>query len=143
MRPWSETVCDWLVDYYALTTVVLVAAVAAIGWLRQPARRLLLARSGVVGLAMLAILAALPGWPRASWLGCPARTQPARPTVVAVSRHDPGIATPLPLAARIEPPRQARARSAPAVGTRRDNRGRGHIETAGCRASRNGVRFDV
>jgi hypothetical protein len=106
MRPWSEAVCDWLVDYYALTTVVLVAAVAAMGWLRQPARRLLVARSGVVGLAMLAILAALPGWPRASWRVRPARTQPVRPPIAA-SEPDSGIATPLPLAARIETPRAA------------------------------------
>ena len=79
MRPWTETMSDWLVDYYALTTVVLVAAVVVMGRLRQPARRLSVARSAVVGLAMLAVLAALPGWPRASWRS-PARANAARST---------------------------------------------------------------
>ena len=103
MRPWSETMSDWLVDYYALTTVVLVAAVVVMGRLRQPVRRLSVARSAVVGLAMLAILAALPGWPRACWRGRPGRTQPDRPTVAAASGQDSGIATPAQLGARPEP----------------------------------------
>ncbi len=106
MRFWSETVCDWLVDYYALTTVVLVAAVAAMVALRQPARRLLVARSGVAGLAMLAILAAFPGWPRATWRVRPARSQPVR-RPIAPSANESELATSLPLAARIEPPREA------------------------------------
>ena len=103
MRPWSETMSDWLVDYYALTTVVLVAAVVVMGRLRQPARRLSVARSAVVGLAMLAVLAALPGWPRASWRGRPGRTQPDRPTVAAASGPDSGITTPAQLGTRPEP----------------------------------------
>jgi hypothetical protein len=107
MRPWSETVCDWLLDDYALTTVVLVAAVTAMVWLRQPARRMLVARSSVVGLAMLAILAALPGWPRASWHIRPARIQPAHPPEVATSQQDSGITTPLQLAAPIQPLRES------------------------------------
>ena len=74
MRHWSETMSDWLVDYYALATVVLVAAVVVMGRLRQPVRRLFVARSAAVGLAMLAVLAALPGWPRASWRARPGRT---------------------------------------------------------------------
>jgi hypothetical protein len=92
---------DWLVDYYALTTVVLVAAVVIMGRLRQPARRLSVARSAVVGLAMLAVLAALPGWPRASWRG---RTQPDRPTVAAASGPDSGIMTPAQVGTRPGPP---------------------------------------
>ena len=71
--------------------------------LRQPVRRLSVARSAVVGLAMLAVLAALPGWPRACWLGRPGRTQPDRETVAAVSGQDSGITTPAQLGARPEP----------------------------------------
>ncbi len=103
MRPWSETMSDWLVDYYALTTVVLVAAVVVMGRLRQPVRRLSVARSAFVGLAMLAVLAALPGWPRACWRGRPGRTQPDRPTVAAASGQDSGITTPAQLGTRPEP----------------------------------------
>ena len=67
MRPWTELLCHWLVDYYALATVVVLAALGVMGRLRQPARRLLVARfSAVVGLAALVILAALPGWPRSA-----------------------------------------------------------------------------
>jgi len=94
---------DWLVDYYALATVVLVAAVVVMGRLRQPARRLSVARSAVVGLAMLAVLAALPGWPRASWRIRPGRTPSDRPTVAAASGPDSGITTPAQLGTRPEP----------------------------------------
>jgi BlaR1 peptidase M56/Carboxypeptidase regulatory-like domain len=103
MRPWSAMMSDWLVDYYALTTVILVAAVVVMGRLRQPARRLAVARSAVVGLAMLAILAALPGWPRASWRSRPGRTPSDRPTIAAASGPDSGITTPAQLATRPEP----------------------------------------
>ncbi len=94
---------DWLVDYYALATVILVAAVVVMGRLRQPARRLTVARSAVVGLAMLAVLAALPGWPRACWRGRPGRTRPDRPTVAAASGQDSGITTPAQLGTRLAP----------------------------------------
>ena len=77
MNPWSEAVWGWLADYYALATVVLLATVAALGLLRQPGRRLSVARSAVGGLAALAVLAALPGWPRVSWPSLrPAATGP-------------------------------------------------------------------
>ncbi len=104
MRPWSETMSDWLVDYYALTTLVLIGAFVVMGRLRQPVRRLSVARSAVVGLAMLAILAALPGWPRACWRGRPGGTQPDRPTFAATSGQDSAITTPAQLGTRPEPP---------------------------------------
>ena len=103
MRIWSETMSDWLVDYYALTTVVLVAALVVMGRLRQPVRRLSVARSAFVGLAMLAVLAALPGWPRASWRGQPGPAQPDRPAIAAASGQDSGITTDTQLGIRPEP----------------------------------------
>jgi BlaR1 peptidase M56 len=103
MRPWTETMSDWLVDYYALATVVLLAAVGVMGRQRQPARRLSVARSAVLGLAMLAVLAALPSWPRASWRSRPGRTTPDRPTVAAASGQDSGITAPGQLGTRPEP----------------------------------------
>ncbi len=103
MRPWSGTMSDWLVDYYALATVVMAAAAVVMGRLRQPARRLSVARSAVVGLVMLAVLAALPGWPRAGWRSRPGRTQPDRPTVAAASGPDSGITSPAQLGTRPGP----------------------------------------
>ena len=104
MRPWSATMSDWLVDYYALATVVLVAAAVVMVRQRQPARRLAIARSAVVGLATLAVLAAVPGWPRASWRSQRGRTQPDRPTVAAGSGSDSGITKPAQLGIRPGPP---------------------------------------
>ncbi len=103
MRPWSGTMSDWLVDYYALATVVLVAAVVVMGRLRQPARRLTVARSAVVGLVILAVLAALPGWPRASWRSRPGQTPSDRPTVAAASVPDSGITAPSQFGTRLAP----------------------------------------
>ena len=71
---------DWLVDYYALTTVVLVTAVVVMGRLRQPARRLSVAWSSACGLLVLAVLTALPVWPRTSWPVLGDRLPPNRPT---------------------------------------------------------------
>ena len=67
MRSWSEVMCYWLADYYVTATVVLLAAIAAMGVLKQPARRLTVAWSALGGLAALAVLAAVPNWPRAGW----------------------------------------------------------------------------
>ena len=125
MRTWSETMSDWLVDYYALTTVVLVAAVVVMGRLRQPVRRLSVARSAFVGLAMLAVLAALPGWPRACWRGRPGRTQPDRPAVAAASGQDSGITTPAQLGIRPEPRDAMPTGPSLPAGREREHPGRG------------------
>jgi WD40 repeat protein len=100
MRTWSVTTCDWLVDYYVLATVVLVAAIVIMGRLRQPVRRLSVARSAFFGLAMLAVLAALPGWPRACWRVSAGRTQPDQTAVAAASAQDSGGTTPPQLGTR-------------------------------------------
>jgi WD40 repeat protein len=125
MRPWSETIGDWLVDYYALTTLVLVGAFVVMGRLRQPVRRLSVARSAIVGLAMLAVLAALPGWPRACWRVRPGRTQPDRPTVVATSGQDSRIITPAQLGVR-PVPRDAMPPSPSLAARREDSTRAGH-----------------
>jgi beta-lactamase regulating signal transducer with metallopeptidase domain len=89
MRSWSETLCYWLADSYALATLLLVVAVAALVVLRQPARRLWVSRSAVAGLALLTILTALPGWPQVRWTSWPARRQAARLLVVQASGQEP------------------------------------------------------
>ncbi len=67
MNTSTETLALWLVDFYVATTVLLLVAVVAMCCLRQPARRLAVAWATMVGLAALAILCALPQWPRISW----------------------------------------------------------------------------
>ncbi|WP_422928824.1 M56 family metallopeptidase [Singulisphaera sp. PoT] len=118
MRPWSGTINDWLVDYYALATVVLLAAVVVMARMRQPARRLAIARSTVLGLAMLAILAALPGWPRASWRSRPGEMKPDRTAAALTSVRDSEIRGPAQLESR--PRLQERMPRTPSSPTGRD-----------------------
>ena len=99
MRTWSEALGGWLFDHYALSTVLLIAVVAFASRLRQPARRLLVVRSGLVGLTMLAVLAATPGWPRARWRVEPVQT----PTAIGPEQRNT-TAMPAPLAAPEEMP---------------------------------------
>jgi|GEM_PF-3416297 len=92
MSPGPETVCDWLADYYALATAVLLTTAAALRSLKQPAKRLAVARSAVVGLGALAVLVALPQWPRAGRLTAPAPRQTAAPSVaVATGLNDRAV----------------------------------------------------
>jgi beta-lactamase regulating signal transducer with metallopeptidase domain/tetratricopeptide (TPR) repeat protein len=52
----------WLADFQLLAAALLVGALLAIACLRQPARRLAVAKATLAALAVLAILCALPGW---------------------------------------------------------------------------------
>ena len=51
---------SWLIDVYLLATVLIVLGGCCLIWLRQPSRRMAAARSMLVGLAMLIVLAAAP-----------------------------------------------------------------------------------
>ena len=86
---------DWLADYYALATIVLLAVGVALARLRQPARRLSVAWSALGGLAALVILSALPSWPRAGW---PSRPGPATTprTLLSSSTANGPAGSPLP-----------------------------------------------
>ena len=53
-----------LTDLYLLSTVLLLAGMTVVYRLKQPARRIAVARSIPVGLFSLAIIAIVPGWPR-------------------------------------------------------------------------------
>ena len=50
MTSQSAAIGYWLIDFYALATVVLLATVVILGRLNQPARRLSVAWSASVGL---------------------------------------------------------------------------------------------
>jgi beta-lactamase regulating signal transducer with metallopeptidase domain len=64
MSPLLTAFRDWLVDYYVVAGLLMF--VAAIGMLlvRQPARRLAIASATVAALFALAVLCAMPAWPR-------------------------------------------------------------------------------
>ena len=58
----------WLADFYLLATVLLLIAMAARRCIRQPLHRLTLAWVVTLELAALAVVCALPGWPRIALL---------------------------------------------------------------------------
>jgi len=64
MTAWSTVFLEWLIDYYLVTAVLLIVVGIAMAIVRQPARRLALAWGTLVGLFALAILCAMPLWPR-------------------------------------------------------------------------------
>lgn len=57
-----DHVAMWLVDFHFLSTVLLLLVLAATGFLRQPVRRLVVAKSAVLSVLLLGLLSALPGW---------------------------------------------------------------------------------
>src|SRR5271166_4958344 len=58
----------WLVDFYLLATLLMLVAIAARRWIRQPAQRVTVHWIVAVELATLAVVCALPFWPRISLL---------------------------------------------------------------------------
>ncbi len=62
-----EFLSRWVVDVYALGTLLLAAWAVACWPVRQPSRRLAIARATAFGLILFMVLGTLPGWPRASW----------------------------------------------------------------------------
>ena len=64
MNPWTAEVGLWLVDFYLLSTLLLLVLLAGISFVRQPVRRLVTAWAALAGLVMLAVACSLPGWPR-------------------------------------------------------------------------------
>ncbi len=59
-----DSVGTWLIDVYFVSTVLVVIGGLCLIRLRQPARRLAVARSESAGLVAIAVLAAMPAWPR-------------------------------------------------------------------------------
>src|ERR1700733_6798072 len=64
MKSAFDAIAFWLIDYYIAATIVLIVVMLAQRAISQPARRLALHWGGLVGLALLVFLCALPGWPR-------------------------------------------------------------------------------
>ncbi len=64
---WIGRFALWLADLFFVSSLLLVTALAAFAVLRQPARRMTVARATALGLTGLVILTTVPGWPRHSW----------------------------------------------------------------------------
>lgn len=52
----------WLIDYLLLASVLLSVVLAALAAIKQPVRRLVVMKSALTALVLVALLSALPGW---------------------------------------------------------------------------------
>jgi protocatechuate 3,4-dioxygenase beta subunit len=94
MSPHAEAIGYWLLDFYALATVVFLATFAIVRRMNQPARRLSVAWSASGGLAALAVVTAIPIWPRANWPRLTERPAPIRTAVIGNTTPDASTAVP-------------------------------------------------
>ncbi len=67
MNAWLDPFVNWLADLYLLSSCLLLVGLISLRQLKQPAARMAVARSIAVGLAILALVAATPRWPRTGW----------------------------------------------------------------------------
>jgi protocatechuate 3,4-dioxygenase beta subunit/Zn-dependent protease with chaperone function len=63
----AGSVFNWLADYYLAATLLLILALVARRWVRQPAHRIVIAWALMFELVALAIVCMLPFWPRMSF----------------------------------------------------------------------------
>jgi beta-lactamase regulating signal transducer with metallopeptidase domain/protocatechuate 3,4-dioxygenase beta subunit len=82
----------WLADLHVLSSLLLLAGLMIVHRLKQPALRMAISRSIVVGLATLAVVVAAPGWPRSGlprWIEDDVAPTPnlARPSVEHETRE--------------------------------------------------------
>jgi beta-lactamase regulating signal transducer with metallopeptidase domain/thiol-disulfide isomerase/thioredoxin len=118
-----ESLGWWAIDFHLAGATVLCVACVALVALRQPAQRLALAWATSGGLLLLALLAALPGWPRTSWrIGVLQVDRPAE-----VTRIDRTDAVAL---ARTPSPDESSLEAAPAAQSSEIDAQRGSVEGA-------------
>jgi beta-lactamase regulating signal transducer with metallopeptidase domain/protocatechuate 3,4-dioxygenase beta subunit len=63
----ARSVLLWLADVYLLSTLLLAIVLGLLFAIRQPSRRMTVARAAVLGLVLLPVITAMPRWPRHSW----------------------------------------------------------------------------
>jgi len=85
MTTWTIAFETWLIDFSLHSTLLLVITASATLLMKQPVQRLALAWSTVGGLGVLAILCAIPGWPRFE-IASPLQQQTAAQPAVATHR---------------------------------------------------------
>ncbi len=104
----GDPLVSWLAEVYLLATAILAAAGVAVVVLRQPARRLVVARSTLMALLLLAPLAAGARWARSPREGRLAPSVPSSASLpaVAVNRWPGGCcpSPPQPIKAVVPPP---------------------------------------
>ena len=95
MTRFAESYAVWLADYYLLATILLALSLTGIAVLKQPVQRLMVTKSTLVALVLLAILCAIPGWSLVHLLAAerPLTAQPLReePMQVADSTARPSL----------------------------------------------------
>jgi beta-lactamase regulating signal transducer with metallopeptidase domain len=67
----GASIAYWLADFLAASTLLLFVVLVVWRYVAQPARRMVLARGTLVGLALLAVASLVPGWPRRSLIQSP------------------------------------------------------------------------
>jgi beta-lactamase regulating signal transducer with metallopeptidase domain len=87
MNLWSHFsaigLAGWLADFYLLATLLMLVAIVARRWIRQPAQRLTVHWIVAVELAVLAAVCAMPFWPRVSLRGAAAQKSAVEKAAVA------------------------------------------------------------
>ena len=73
----------WLADFYLLATLLMLVAIVARRWIRQPAQRLTVHWIVAVELAVLAVVCAMPFWPRISLRGATAQKSAVEKPAIA------------------------------------------------------------
>jgi hypothetical protein len=88
--PWIGAVASWLLEFYGLSTIVLVSAGLIILVLKQPAYRLSVARAALLTLAMLGPMVANVRFARGSTIADPPPSDLCSPpTWSSVAPADP------------------------------------------------------
>jgi beta-lactamase regulating signal transducer with metallopeptidase domain/tetratricopeptide (TPR) repeat protein/5-hydroxyisourate hydrolase-like protein (transthyretin family) len=62
MNEFVDSFAYWLADYSLTTTVLLAVVLAVLTRMKQPAKRMAVAKGTLLGLVLLAALCAMPGW---------------------------------------------------------------------------------
>lgn len=103
----------WLADFYLPATLLMLVAIVARRWVRQPAQRLTVHWIVAVELAVLAAVCAMPFWPRISLRGATAQKSAVETPRAA---EDPlSVPAPLPRTAFPRLPRAVPEFDAPAT----------------------------
>jgi beta-lactamase regulating signal transducer with metallopeptidase domain len=92
----GASIAYWLADYLAASTLLLLGVLLAWRSVAQPARRMVLARAALVGLALLAVASFVPGWPRWSLIPSPPSAESPQ-TDSPTAAVNPVPPSPLPL----------------------------------------------
>ena len=66
MSSWIAPIVSWVMEVYVLSTVILSVAVVAMLIVRQPSRRLAVARAALLSLVLLGPIAGVASWVRSS-----------------------------------------------------------------------------